>query len=109
MTQQKRMLARMAELAAMLRDRKLEELRQAQARRHATEALIAGLAVPAAADLPLVAAAQAEIGYGRWAEARRRELNQRLAREMVEVMRRQDAARHAFGRADVLRRLEERR
>ncbi|MDR0808304.1 MAG: hypothetical protein LBE86_04120 [Gemmobacter sp.] len=109
MMRQKRMLARMAELAAMLRDWKLEELRQAQARRDATEGLIVGLVAPPAAGLSPVAAAQAELGYGRWADARRRELNQRLAREMVEVMRQQDAARRAFGRADVLRQLEERR
>ncbi|MEH7828662.1 hypothetical protein [Gemmobacter denitrificans] len=99
----------LADLAAMLKERSLEELRAAAARREATRERIAGLNVPPAEDLPLVAAAQANLTYQRWADQRRRELNMQLARETVEWMGCQEDARLAFGKSEVLRKLRDTR
>ncbi len=45
-------LTRLTELADLIRDQRLEALRQANLRRQATEALIAGLEAPPAQDIP---------------------------------------------------------
>ena len=46
--------------------------------------------------------------YGRWADARRAEINQVLARQTGQWIEARDAAKIAFGKADALRRLMER-
>lgn len=101
-------LPHLARIADLLRDQKLEALRVAAARIAATEALIAGLAVPAAADLPVLAEARAALRYEAWAERRRRELATVLQAEKAELRKRQADAAQAFGRAQVIGRLRDR-
>jgi hypothetical protein len=52
-----------------------------------------------------LAAARASLAYGRWADARRRELMVILARETAAALETRAAAAEAFGREQVLRRL----
>lgn len=101
-------LFHLARIADLLRDQKLEALRAATARVAATEALIAGLAVQAAADLPALAEAKAALRYEGWAERRRRELAAILRAEQTELRKRQADAAQAFGRAQVIGRLRDR-
>lgn len=104
MTDRHRLRA-LSDLAALLRDRRLEAMRQAAMARDETRARIDGLAAPAAEGLPPVAAALAGVAYQRWADRTRADLNIRLARQTAEWMDRQAEARHAFGRAEVLAKL----
>ena len=99
-------LARLAQLAGMVRDLRLADLERAGRARAESRARLAGLTVdPCAADLGAIAAAQAEVRYQSWAEARRAEINLTLARQTAEWLEARDAACHAFGRAEVLRKL----
>lgn len=95
-------LGRLAELAGLLRDRKLDDLRAARLQREATLGRLAALvAGPAEGVLP-IAAAQNALLYQRWVDGKRAELNQQLSRETAVWMDAQAAARVAFGRAQVL-------
>ena len=99
-------LARLAQLAGMVRDLRLVELERAGQARAESRMRLAGLTLdPFASDLGAVATAQAEVRYQSWAEVRRAEINLTLARQTAEWLEAQAAARHAFGRAEVLRRL----
>lgn len=98
-------LAALGTVAALLKDQRLNELRQAAARIAETQALIAGLAVQPAPDLSPLAAARAALGYAGWAEKRRRELDAILRVQLAEMRQKQAAAAQAFGRAQVLERL----
>lgn len=99
-------LRRLAEIAAIQRDSRLEALRSTRAAREATLAALAELDRPGTAEgLPPVAAAQIALRYAAWADARRAEINLLLARQTADWLQAQTAARLAFGRADVLRRL----
>lgn len=100
-------LAALGAVAALLKDQKLQELRQSAARIAETRALIAGLAVLPAPDLSPLAAARAALGYAGWAEKRRRELDAILQGQMAEMRQKQAAAAQAFGRAQVLERLRQ--
>jgi hypothetical protein len=55
-----------------------------------------------------VPGALAALRYAGWADARRAEINLRLARQTALWLQAQADARLAFGRADVLRRLSDR-
>lgn len=101
----RKQIGRLAELAALVRDQRLEVLRLAAERKASTERLIAGLEQPGTDAVPVVVAARAELTYQAWAEQRRRELAQILAAQSVECEKRRDAARLAFGRAQVLEKL----
>ncbi|SEM46830.1 hypothetical protein SAMN04488103_101233 [Gemmobacter aquatilis] len=96
-------------IAALMKDQRLAQLHQAAEARAKTLARLDGLAVPAAVDLPLVSAAQVTLGYQRWADLRRSELNLMLARQTADWMERQAEARLAFGKADALGQLAEKR
>jgi hypothetical protein len=99
-------LARLAGLAALIRDLRLADLERAGQARAESRARLAGLALePIEADLGPIAAAQAELRYQSWAEARRAEINLTLARQTAEWLEARDAARQAFGRAEALRTL----
>ncbi len=103
-------LARLAGLARMIRDLKLAELEAAGRARAESRARLAGLDLsPIEPDLGVIAAAQAEVRYQSWAEARRAEINLTLARQTAEWIEAREAARRAFGRAQVLERLTARR
>lgn len=99
-------LARLAGLAGMVRDLRLAELERAARARAESRTRLSGLALePLDSDLGPIAAAQAEMRYQAWAEARRAEINLTLARQTAEWLEAQEAARRAFGRAEALRTL----
>jgi hypothetical protein len=103
-------MAQLADLGAMILDRRLADLERAARARADSRARLAGLDLPPAeTDLPPVAAAQAGLRYQVWADARRAEINLLLARQTAEWLEAQDAARLAFGRAKALERLAGRR
>lgn len=90
----------------MVRDAALADLERAGCARAESRARLAGLALaPSVTDLGTIAAAQAEVRYQSWAQARRAEINLTLARQTVEWLEAQEAARRAFGRAEALRTL----
>jgi hypothetical protein len=106
----RRPLGPLVTVSQLLLDLKLAELsRTTQACAESRERL-AGLAAPVPdSDLPVAAMAQAALLYDRWAEARRAEINLKLARQTVEWIEARNQARQAFGRAEALRRLAERK
>ena len=103
-------MARMAALGSMILDLRLAELNRAAQACAASRERLAGLALPPApTDLPPVVAAQAELRYQVWADARRAELNMLLARQTVTLHEARDTARLAFGRSQALSRLSGKR
>jgi hypothetical protein len=101
---------RLAKLSRLVLDVALSEVERAARARAESRDLLAGLASASApAELATIAGARAELRYQQWAEARRAEINVILARQTAEWMQAREAARHAFGRAEVLRELSRRR
>ena len=99
-------LRRLQDLATLVRDRDLAQLKRIAEARAEVEARLETLRHPAEApDLSLVAAAQARLAWEGWAERQRRDLNTRLARLHAEQAEAEDRARLSFGRADLLDRL----
>lgn len=106
-----RRLAPLARLAGLTLDAELAELRRLKARRDATLAALETLDRPvrdATGDLPPVAAWRAEMQYRKWADARRAEINTRLAAQTAAWMQSRDSAARAFGRKQALETIEER-
>lgn len=99
-------IGRLRHLSGLMLDLRLAELRAAARTRQESLDLLAGLGVPQASSLPPVAAAQADLLYRRWVEARRAEINLVLARQTAAWLEAQAAAREAFGRAEALRGLQ---
>lgn len=100
-------IARLHSIAGLVLDVKLAGLRNIARARDETVTRLAGL-TPAAMileDRGGVADVLAAIAYQRWADARRAELNQTLARQTAAWMDARDNARTAFGKADVLQSL----
>jgi hypothetical protein len=98
-------LPNLASLAGLILDARLADLRKAAAAREASLAALAALAraPSAAADLSPLVLARAAVAYESWADARRAEINPRLARQTAAWLQAQAAARVAFGRAEALR------
>ena len=103
-------LARLETIATLILDGRLSELRRCASAREESLAQIAGLQKdPAPAeDLEGAAAQLAALSYQRWAEGRRLELNQVLARQTAAWIDATDAAREAFGRNEALKTLRRR-
>lgn len=97
-------LARLQSLAQMILDAQLVELRKVARARSETLAHLSDLKSPDVQmdDQMGVAEVRASLAYQRWADQRRAELNMTLARQTAQWMDRRDAARYAFGKADVL-------
>lgn len=106
MTRQKD-LERLATLAAMTRDARLAVVAAKGRARNVSIGQLEALKLQPSGpgDLSIVAMAGAAALYDRWAEARRIEINRTLARQTAEWIEARDAARTAFGRAEVLARL----
>lgn len=98
-------------LSEMLLDRQIGLLRKAAQEKAQSEAALAQLAQPAQAshDLMGASAALAGLAYQRWADARRTEINLILARQTHVWMEAREGARIAFGKAEALRLLSEKR
>jgi hypothetical protein len=96
-------------LVEMILDQRLSVLRKAAQAKQDSEAVLAGLACPEAvpSDLHGVSSQLAGLGYQRWADARRSEINVVLARQTVEFLAARDEARVAFGKADALSKVAE--
>ena len=97
-------IQRLEQVAKLLFDSRLNDLRLAANARAETEARLAGLLMPAAkeGDLPQIAAELATLSYGRWADARRVELTLTLARQTAAWIDARDAARQAFGNTQAM-------
>lgn len=90
-------------LAQMVLDAQLAELRAIAQAREDSLAHLADLNRSfQPSDMHPVAAAEAEIRFQRWADLRRSEINQVLARQNVQLDEARSAARTAFGRARAL-------
>ncbi len=96
---------RLAKISAMMLDVRLADLRRAARACDESRAHLAALQVAPSDDADPVTAAQVELRYQLWADGRRAEINTTLARQTAEWMEARDAARTAFGKAEVLRKL----
>lgn len=103
-------LRRLGELTDLILDQRLAVLREAAEAKAQSEAALASLARPMHGDESLIGASSAiaALAYERWADARRAEINQQLARQTHVWMEARDAAQIAFGKAETLRRLQDR-
>lgn len=103
-------LRRLGELTDLILDQRLAVLRKAAEAKAQSEAALAALARPMHRDEGLVGASSAiaALAYERWADARRAEINQQLAWQTHVWMEARDAAQIAFGKAEALRRLQDR-
>lgn len=99
-------LAALQGLAQLVLDARLSEVKALARARDEALARLADLNRSfEVADLHPVAAAEAEIRFQRWADLRRAEVNETIARQNVRLEELRDAARLAFGRATALSRL----
>lgn len=102
-------LHRLQDISGLIRDARLETLHRAALARNQTLARLEALKTPPADEgLHPVAADLARVAYEGWADARRRELTRMLARQTAEMAEAEAAAREAFGRSEVLGKLEAR-
>lgn len=94
-------------VADLIFDLQLSALETAARAKSKSLEQLAGLNVAHAetSDFQGAAAELAALNYQRWADVRRGEINQTLARQTAEWMEARDAARQAFGRTEALRRL----
>jgi hypothetical protein len=107
-------MVRLAEVAQLMLDQRLGQLRTAaEAVERSRMQLSAINEAAKPADLPPVAAEKVGLGYERWADVRRAELNLVIARQTAAWIDARGDAGTAFGRLQALqgltRRLEERR
>lgn len=98
-------IARLQQITQLMLDARLNDLEVAARAKAESQARLAGLQGGCAEDVSAVAAAQAEMLYQRWADARRAEINMTLARQTAEWMEAREAARCAFARTEALRAL----
>lgn len=91
-------------LADLLLQHRLGQMRQTSALLERSRAQMAAIDQgAAAADLPEVMADRVACDYRRWADARKAELNEVLARQTLDVMAARAEAQFAFGRMQALR------
>ena len=102
-------LERLGQISGLLLDSKLLAVeRAARARQHSLD-LLAELNLPSApTDLPPILSGEVTMRYELWADQRRSDLNLVLARQSVEWADAQQQAAQAFGRNQVVRKLENR-
>ena len=102
-------LRRLAEVSSLMLDTKMLVLEKAARARQKSLDRLAELNQPATpTDLPLILAGEVAMRYQLWADQRRSEVNLILARQTAEwAEARQDAAL-AFGRNQVVHKLQER-
>lgn len=102
-------LDRLAALARMVSQARLAELERAVRARDKSRKKLAALNRPLPEGADPLALAPVALRHDRWAEARRREINLVLARQTATWLQALEVARGAFGRAEVLRKLAERK
>ncbi len=101
-------LAQLQGLAQMVLDAQLADLRAIARAREESLTHLADLNRPfPELDLHPVAAAEAGLRFQRWADLRRTEVNEILARQTVQMEEARSAAQTAFGRSTALARLRD--
>jgi len=102
-------LQQLATLAQLVLDHRLGQLRKGTAELEKSRGQLDAInAAATPADLPPVAAGLVEVGYRRWADIRRAELNSVIARQRAAVIEMKAEAGTAFGRLQALRGVAER-
>jgi hypothetical protein len=99
-------LDRLGALAKLILDLRLADVQAAGKARDQSLGHLRALAAAPAQDLDPVAAALTDLRYQQWADLRRGEINLTLARQTATWMEAQGRARHAFGQAEVLQKLQ---
>lgn len=100
-------LARLSEMADMVLQARSAELSRIAAAREALKAQLAALEAPHPAEgLSPSATALVSFDYETWASRRRADLNLQIAARQAEWLLHLDETRRAFGRAQVLQRLQ---
>jgi len=100
---------RLADVAQLMLDTRLAQLREVSAQLDGSRKQLAALnAAARPSDLPLVAAEKVGLVYDRWADVRRSELNLVVARQTAEWIETRAEAGTAFGRLQSLKGLEDR-
>lgn len=103
-------MARLLDLAQMSLDHSLGRLRSSKAQLdHSRMQLSAITQGVQPGDLEPIMAARIGLGYERWADMRRAELNTVIARQTADWLEARDAAQTAFGRVQALLALSGRR
>ena len=103
-------MARLLELAKMAFDHSLGRLRSSKARLDQSRMQLDAINQSGqAVDLEPIMATRVGLGYERWADMRRAELNTVIARQTAEWLEARDAAQMAFGRVQALQALSGRR
>jgi hypothetical protein len=102
-------MARLRALTEMVLDSHLSDLRAKAAQRQATIEKLEGLRAPTPMldDAAGISDALAALNFQIWAEARRAELSQTLARQTAVWLDSRDDARQAFGKARGFEKLAE--
>ena len=96
-------------LSDLLLQHRLGQMRLASARLERSRAQMAAIDKAAApADLPDVTADRVACEYRRWADARKAELNEVIARQALDALDARAAAETAFGRVQALRGIADR-
>lgn len=102
-------IERLANLAQLVLDHRLGSLRACAARLEQSQLQLSAVnEAPLAADLEPIVSSRVGLGYERWADIRRAELNLVIARQTSDWLDARDAARSAFGRVQALQSLSER-
>lgn len=101
-------LDRMSRIGELILDQRLATLREAAKARARSLEMLAVLSPAPQDGCQTIAEAQALLLYQRWADARRADINLTLARQTAQWLEARAAAAQAFGRADVLRQLQNR-
>lgn len=101
-------LQRLAAMAGMVLDARSAELTRIATARDALKVQLAALNAPRSAEgLSPSAAAQVSFDFETWASRRRADLNLRIAAKHAEWLAHLDETRRAFGRAQVLDKLQQ--
>lgn len=96
-------IARLAEVAQVMLDHRLGQLRGAAAELERSRMQLASInAAARSADLAPVTAEKVALTYDRWADVRRSELNLVIARQTAAWMEARSEAQTAFGRVQAL-------
>jgi hypothetical protein len=104
---EKEKLGRLTEISQLMFDQKMMVLEKAARARQSSLDRLAELDRPMEApDLPLITAQEITMRHALWADHKRRQINEMLARQTAEWIEAREEASRAFGRNQVLNRLK---
>lgn len=103
-------ITRLADLAQMVLDHRLFQVRTSAALLDQSRAQLSALNQPPhSVDLEPIVSSRVGLGYERWADVRRAELNLVIARQTADWLEACETARTAFGRLQALQSLSGRK